>query len=168
MSKLETAKNLNDSAPAVEIVSTIKQLQESMENFQPAEQVKKAVEDLAQVIEPLAQAMVVLTDDTKETLAEINRKSQEQGDLFRSQIEIGIQAMNKATKEAQVATEAMDRANRRMDWKNYSLTVMTGIFTAVVVSVFWLYLAPPEVRNTLDPAQVAEYLRPALIEALVQ
>ncbi len=40
--------------------------------------------------------------------------------------------------------------------------------TAVVVSVFWLYLAPPEVRNTLDPAQVAEHLRPALIEALMQ
>ena len=168
MSKLETAKNLNDSGQAVKIVSTMAQLHETMEKLQPEEQVRKAVEDLAMVIEPLAQAMAALTDDTKETLAEINRKSQEQGDLFRNQIEIGTQAMNKAMKEAQAATAAMEKANRVMDLKNYSLAIMTGMFTAVVVSAFWLYLAPPEVKNILDPAQVAEHLRPALIEALMQ
>jgi hypothetical protein len=38
--------------------------------------------------------------------------------------------------------------------------------TAALVSGFWLWLAPPKVQNMLDAQAVAEYLKPAVIEAL--
>jgi membrane-associated phospholipid phosphatase len=53
-----------------------------------------------------------------------------------------------------------------MEWRHYALAVMTGLITAALVSAFWLWLAPPTVQNQLDPKAVAEYLQPAVIEAL--
>jgi hypothetical protein len=40
---------------------------------------------------------------------------------------------------------------------------MTGLFTAMLVSVFWLWLAPPTVINQLDPKAVADHLRPEIV-----
>ena len=53
-----------------------------------------------------------------------------------------------------------------MEWTHYALTVGTALATAVLVSVFWLWLNPPTVQNQLDAKAVAEYLKPAVIEAL--
>ncbi|SIR91771.1 hypothetical protein SAMN05880566_1451, partial [Janthinobacterium sp. TND4EL3] len=44
--------------------------------------------------------------------------------------------------------------------------VMTGLVTAALVSAFWLWLKPPIIQNTLDAEAVAEYLKPAVTEAL--
>lgn len=53
-----------------------------------------------------------------------------------------------------------------MEWRHYGLAVVTGLVTAALVSGFWLWLAPPKVQNMLDAQAVAEYLKPAVIEAL--
>ncbi|MNF05463.1 hypothetical protein D3C80_2051940 [compost metagenome] len=53
-----------------------------------------------------------------------------------------------------------------MEWGHYALVVGTGLVTAVLVSGFWLWLAPPTVQNQLDPKAVADHLKPAVIEAL--
>jgi hypothetical protein len=49
-----------------------------------------------------------------------------------------------------------------MEWTHYALAALTGALTAALVTVFWLWLAPP----VLDAQAVAEHLTPAVIEAL--
>ncbi len=117
-------------------------------------------------LEPLAQALAALTDETRQTLIEIDRKSQEQAEKFASQLTESVNAYNTATVEAGKAAESLDRAGRRMEWRHYALTVMTGLVTAALVSAFWLWLKPPIIQNSLDAKEVAEYLKPAVIEAL--
>ena len=124
-------------------------------------------EQIAEELEPLAQAMAALTDETRETLAEIERKSQEQAENFRQQIEASAQAWKEAAAEAQAAAESLNGAGQRMELTHYALAVLVGLVTAALVTVCLLWLAPaPTIQNTLDPAAVAEHLRPALIEAL--
>ena len=123
-------------------------------------------EDLAVMLEPLAQAMASLADETRQTLAEIERKSLEQAEKFKAQTEAVTQSWKDAAASTQEAADSLNRAGARMEWRHYALAVMTGLITAALVSAFWLWLAPPTVQNQLDPKAVAEYLKPAVIEAL--
>ncbi|MDM5182286.1 IncQ-type mobilization protein MobB, partial [Massilia sp. DJPM01] len=123
-------------------------------------------EDLAVTLEPLAQALAALTDETRQTLIEIDRKSREQAEKFASQLTESVKGYTEAAAEASKAAESLDRAGRRMEWRHYALALMTGLFTAALVSAFWLWLKPPVIQNSLDAEAVAEYLKPAVIEAL--
>ena len=134
----------------------------------------QSVEDLASMLEPLAQALAALTDQAGKTLTEVDRKSREMSETFQRQLDTATQSLKDATTQAQAqaksAADHLNRAGNRLGWKHYSLTtataVVTGAITAVLVSAFWLWAYPPTLHNTLDPKAVANLLKPAVIEAL--
>ena len=110
--------------------------------------------------------MAALTDETRQTLAEIERKSQEQGEKFSAQVSEAAKEWKAAAAEAQKAAEALNQAGQRMEWRHYLLAALVGMVTAAAVTASWLFLAPPSIQNQLDPQAVAEHLKPAVIEAL--
>ena len=160
MSKTETLRRLSDAANE----KRIERLASQIETVRQAKH--QSAEDLAATLEPLAQAMAALADETRQTLAEIDRKSREQGEKFSAQVSAAAKEWKAAAAEAQKAAEALNQAGQRMEWRHYGLAVVTGLVTAALVSGFWLWLAPPKVQNMLDAQAVAEYLKPAVIEAL--
>lgn len=160
MSKTET---LRQSAAASN-ETRLERLASQIESLRQAKH--QSAEDLAETLEPLAQAMAALADETRQTLAEIDRKSREQGETFSAQVKEAASSWKAAAAEAQKAAEAMNQAGRRMEWRHYGLAMVTGLVTAALVSGFWLWLAPPKVQNLLDAQAVAQYLKPAVIEAL--
>jgi hypothetical protein len=110
--------------------------------------------------------MAALADETRQTLAEIDRKSREQAETFKRQLSESEKGYKDAAAAAEKAAESLNQAGQRMGWRHYGLAVVTGAVTAALVSGFWLWLAPPKVQNMLDAQAVAEYLKPAVIEAL--
>ena len=128
----------------------------------------QSAEELAQTLEPLAQALAALTDETRQTLAEIDRKSREQGEAFKRQLSESVKGYKEAAAEASQAADSLNQAGQRMEWRHYALALLTGLVTAALVSGFWLWLAPPTVtvQNQLDAKAVADHLKPAVIEAL--
>ena len=134
----------------------------------------QSVEDLASMLEPLAQALAALTDQAGQTLTEIDYKTRETSETFQRQLDTATQILKTVTTQAQAqaksAADHLNRAGNRLGWKHYSLAtataVLTGAITAVLVSAFWLWAYPPTLHNTLDPKAVADYLKPAVIEAL--
>ena len=160
MSKTET---LRQSALAAN-AKRAEHLATQLETLRQAKH--QSVEELAQTLEPLAQALAALTDETRQTLAEIDRKSREQGETFKRQLSESVKGYKDAAAAASQAAESLNQAGQRMEWRHYGLAVVTGLVTAALVSGFWLWLAPPKVQNMLDAQAVAEYLKPAVIEAL--
>ena len=160
MSKTET---LRQSAAASN-ATRLEHLASQIEALQRAKQ--QSAEDLAAMLEPLAQAMAALTDETRQTLAEIDRKSREQGETFQRQLAASVTGYKDAAAAAEQAAERLNRAGSRMEWTHYALAAVTGMLTAMLVTVFWLWLRPPEIRAELDPRAVAEHLKPAVTEAL--
>src|SRR5260363_474247 len=158
MSKTEI---LRQSA-AVSNERRVERLANQIEMLRQAD--RQSVEELAETLEPLAQAMAALTDETRQTLAEIDRKSREQVETFNQQIENSATAWNNAAAEVKQAANSLNKAGERMEWTHYALTVLTGAVTAILVTAFWLCLAPPRIMNQiqLDPQAVAEHLKPVL------
>jgi hypothetical protein len=112
--------------------------------------------------------MATLADETQQTLAEVDRKSREQGEKFSAQVSEAARNWKEAADEAQKAAQALNQAGQRMEWRHYLLAGLVGMLTAAAVTASWLWLAPPTIQNqiTLNAQAVAEHLKPALIEAL--
>src|SRR5260364_295227 len=125
---------------------------------------RQSVEEMAETREPLAKAMAALTDETPQKLAEIDRKSREQVETFNRQIQNSAKAWNNAAAEVKQAANSLNKEGERMEWTHYALTVLTGAVTAILVTAFWLWLAPPRIMNQiqLDPQTVAEHRYPVL------
>ena len=160
MSKVET---LRQSAAASN-ETRLERLASQIETVRQARH--QSAEELAATLEPLAQALAALTDETRQTLIEIDRKSREQAETFKRQLSESVKGYKDAAAAASQAAESLNQAGARMEWQHYGLSVMTGLATAALVSAFWLWLSPPTVLNRLDPKALAEYLKPAVIEAL--
>ena len=162
MSKTET---LRQSAAASN-ATRVEHLATQIESLRQAKH--QSAEELAQTLEPLAQALAALTDETRQTLAEIDRKSREQGEAFKRQLSESVKGYKEAAAEASQAADSLNQAGQRMEWRHYALALLTGLVTAALVSGFWLWLAPPTVtvQNQLDAKAVADHLKPAVIEAL--
>ena len=126
----------------------------------------QSVEELAAALEPIAQAMATLTDETRTTLLEIDRRTREQGDGFKTKLDTAAKTLEAAAAQAQTSADRMNEAGSRLEWSHYALAIGTAVTTAALVSAFWLLLAPPTVQNHLDAKAVAEQLKPAVIEAL--
>ena len=160
MSKTET---LRQSA----LASNETRLERLASQIETVRQTKhQSAEDLAATLEPLAQALAALTDETRQTLTEIDRKSREQGETFKRQLSESVKGYKEAAAAANQAADSLNQAGQRMEWRHYALALLTGLVTAVLVSVFWFWLAPPTVQNQLDAKAVADHLKPAVIEAL--
>ena len=153
MSKTET---LRQSAAASN-ATRVEHLATQIESLRQAKH--QSAEELAQTLEPLAQALAALTDETRQTLAEIDRKRQ---------LSESVKGYKEAAAEASQAADSLNQAGQRMEWRHYALALLTGLVTAALVSGFWLWLAPPTVtvQNQLDAKAVADHLKPAVIEAL--
>lgn len=172
MSKTETLRQSAQAKNETRLQDLASQVQAQASSLSQARH--QSVEDLASMLEPLAQAMAALTDQASKTLTEIDHKSREAGQTFQRQLDGATQNLKAATAQAQSqlksATDHLNRAGSRLGWKHYSLAtataVVTGAITAVLVSAFWLWAYPPTLHNTLDPKAVADYLKPAVIEAL--
>lgn len=160
MSKTET---LRQSAAAMN-ATRLERLASQIETVRQTKH--QSAEDLAATLEPLAQALAALTDETRQTLAEINRKTETAANDFTKKISHTTQAWIDAATAADGAATALTKAARRMEWRHYALALLTGLVTAVLVSAFWLWLAPPTVQNNLNAKEVADHLKPAVIEAL--
>ena len=157
MSKTET---LRQSAAA----SNEKRIEHLASQIETVRQAKhQSAEDLAATLEPLAQAMAALTDETRQTLAGIEAQSKAQADQFTSQIRAAAQEWRETAAEAQKAADALNQAGQRMERQHYVLAVAIGLLTAVLVTVFWRWLVPPIVNNhiELDAAQVAREIKGA-------
>ena len=160
MSQTESLRRLSDAANE----KRVEQLAGQIETVRQARH--QSAEELAQMLEPLAQAMAALTDETRQTLAEIERRSREQFETFTRQIAQSAQSYREAAAEAEKAAHSLDRAGSRLEWRHYAMCVLIALITAGFTSAFWLWLHPPVVQNNLDPKALAEYLKPAVIEAL--
>jgi len=157
MSKSETLQQLAAASNAARIEA----LSQQTERLRQAK--LSSAEELATILEPLAQAMAALTDETRANLAQINQRSQEQGEQFQAQIANATQAWKAAANAAQDAALQLDSAGRRMEWHHYLLAGMTGMLAGLLASVFWLWLVPaPTIQNVLDPKAIAELLRPEI------
>lgn len=121
-----------------------------------------SAEELAEILEPIAQAMAALTDETRQSLSMIEAKGMEQGERIQQQIMAAARACQAATEQALCAAQRLELAGRSLEWSHYLVAMATGCATALLVSGFWLWLAPPTVVNYLDPKAVAEELRPAI------
>jgi len=115
----------------------------------------QSAEELAARLEPLAQALAALVDETHQTLTEIQCTSRAEA-----------KALQAATQTAQTAAGDLTWASQGLEWRHYALTILTGLSTAVLVSGFWLWLSPPQIDNRLNVQGVADLLKPALIEAV--
>jgi hypothetical protein len=153
MTKSETLKQLAAASNAARLAELGKQIEH-------VRQTKlESAEQLASTLEPLAQAMAALTDETRQTLVEILRQSREQGERFQEQVQSAERTWQVAAVKTQQAAERMHLAGRRMESTHYLLALATGLITAMLVSAFWLWLAPPTVLNQLDAKAVAEHLK---------
>jgi hypothetical protein len=134
-------------------------------------------EQVAAEIEPLAQALASLADETTEVLSQLQASSQEQAATWSAQQRAAAEAwkqaaaeVGKAAKQAEAAATRMEAAASGQITTLASVAGVAAILSAALAIGFWLLLAPtpetPEVRNTLDPAAVAEILKPAIVDAL--
>lgn len=126
----------------------------------------QSVEELAATLEPLAQALAALSEDAGQTLSEIDRQTRASSADFKRQLDNATRSLNDATALANQTVASLNRAANRLEWRHYALTALTGMASAMLVSVFWLWLEPPTVQNQLDAKAVAEYLKPDVIAAL--
>ena len=157
MTKSETVRQLAAASNAARMEA----LNQQIESLRQAK--LRSAEELATLLEPLAQAMAALTDETRASLEQIGQHSREQGEQFRVQVETAITSWRNATIAAEKAAERLDKAGQRMEVGHYLLAVLTGAVAGMLASVFWLWLAPaPAIQNTLDAKAVAELLRPEI------
>lgn len=160
MSKTETMRQLSDAANE----KRIERLAREIESLRQTKH--QSAEDLAAALEPLAQAMAALTDETRQTLAEINRQSREQAERFKTETAIMVKSCQEVAQKARLATDRLDQAGRRLGRVNFLLVGLLGMATGAILGASWIWLAPqPKVQAMLDERAVAEVSKPALIEA---
>ena len=156
MRKTETVKQLAASANA-------RHLDDLGQQIEALRQARLAsAEQLASMLEPIAQAMAALTDETRQTLGTIEVKGQEQSARINAQILAAARVCQEAADRAERSADHLERAGNSLELNHYLMALATGCVTALLVSGFWLWLAPPIVQNHLDAQAVAEYLRPAI------
>ncbi|TWI65428.1 relaxasome subunit MobB [Pseudoduganella lurida] len=135
MTKSETLKQLAAASNA----ARLDKLGQGIEALHSAR--IENVEQLASMLEPLAQAMAALTDETRQTLTEIEQQGRDQAERFKSQVEAATKALTQASTQAQQAASNMDAAARQTEWRHYLLVVITGLLSGLLVSALWLWQA---------------------------
>jgi chromosome segregation ATPase len=154
MTKSETLKQLAAASNEARLAS----LNQQIERLREAK--LTSAEELATLLEPLAQAMAALTDETRTSLEQVQEYNQEQSKQFFKQLENMTTAWHSAATAAQQAAHRLEAAGRRLEVSHYLLATVIGIVTGLLVSAFLLWRAPaPIIENLLDAKAVAELLK---------
>jgi tRNA U34 5-carboxymethylaminomethyl modifying GTPase MnmE/TrmE len=158
MSKTET---MRQSAHA----ANVKHVENMTQQIETLRQAKlQSAEELAAMLEPLAQAMAALTDETRETLAQLRQQSTQQVSALQAQSREVVQTwarhpqlMDEAARNLMQATTSLTQTSRELvrqntwhlGWKHYALTVATGLLAALLTLGLWTWLSPKPVTHTL-------------------
>ena len=133
----------------------------------------QSVQELTAALEPMTQALAALCQETRSTLAELDRRSLEMGERSQRQLETLGRNLLSALPPAQTVLCEADSTGptqrrderRRLAWA-LAPGVASAATTSMLVSACWLWLFPPSIQNVLDPQAVAQSLKPTLIQAL--
>lgn len=154
MTKSETLKQLAAASNEARLAS----LNQQIEHLREAK--LASAEELAALLEPLAQAMAALTDETRASLEQVQEYNQEQSKQFLKQLENMTTAWHSAATAAQKAAHRLEAAGNRLEVAHYLLAAVIGIVTGLLASAFLLWRAPaPIIENVLDAKAVAELLK---------
>ena len=116
------------------------------------------VEQIAEELEPLAVSLATLADQAQSSIKNMEAASLQQAREWNSQ---QLSAAN------EVEAAAKNVAQRGQLWTLATVAGVSAILAAALSIGLWLWLAPaPEVRNQLDAKAVADYLKPAIVDAL--
>lgn len=110
------------------------------------ERLKQArnLNELAERVEPLAQALAALADDTRQTLTETQESLERQLEVTNQTTQQLSRTLNEASQKlAQSAREAQ-QASWSMTWKPLMIAVLSGIGSALALSVLSHWLQPSE------------------------
>jgi hypothetical protein len=123
---------------------------------------QQSAEALAATLEPLAQAMAALTDETRKTLADIQAESVRQGQEFKTLMDNTTHSWRVAAQESQSAAQNLQRAGNSLTLTHYMLTTAVGMLSATLVIALWLWLAPRP-RVEVDTQALAQALKEDMI-----
>jgi hypothetical protein len=131
-------------------------------------------DQIAEALEPLAVSMAALADQLSEAVKnseaatfKSGRELQEQSSLAASLVRDQAEALKQTAQSMERLAEQWHHERTRATWWTFGLVAMSSTLAAMLSTALWLWLAPaPTVQNTLDPAQVAEHLKPAIQDAL--
>lgn len=121
MKKTETLRQLAASANE----KSIADLGMRIETLRAAK--IESADQLASLLEPIAQAIAALTDETRSTLAEIEQKRLEHSARFEREVTAAATAVQRAATMANQSAEYLHRAGQNMEWTHYLLAVATGL-----------------------------------------
>ena len=157
MSKTEITRQLATASNA-------KRLEHLATQIEILRQAKlQSAEDLSAILEPLAQAMAALSDETRETLAQVEATSQQHAKQFQEQTSTAVQHWTRTLNAAEQAAKQLSQATREIKAMFYLVAITTGLCSAVLATALWLWLAlTPTLVNQIDAQEVANSLKPDL------
>ena len=145
MSKTETMKQSAAASNAMQLDLLTQQI-EALRRAKI-----KSADQLAETLEPIAQAMAALTDQTAKTLAGIDVQTERASAAFEARMEKSISAWTAATQEAQSTLTVLQQATNRLDLRHYLMAIMTGILSALLVTALLSLVSPrPVIQTVLD------------------
>lgn len=106
------------------------------------ERLKRArnLDEVASEIEPLAQALAAISDETRRALVEQSEAHSVQAQAWAEQQKAATRALNQAAQQLQAAAEASMAAANGVRWRLTLLSVLTGAAAAGLTTVLSLWL----------------------------
>jgi ABC-type transport system involved in cytochrome bd biosynthesis fused ATPase/permease subunit len=104
--------------------------------------------------------MAALSDETRETLTQIEATSQQQAQQFQERINTTTQHWTRTLNRAEEAAQALAKAANQIKAMFLLWTLLIGLVSATLASAFWLWLAPtPTLVHRIDAQEVANLLK---------
>lgn len=138
-------------------------------------------EQIAEELEPLAVSLATLADQAQASIKSLEDASFRQAREWSTQqesaasevkqaaVHVAEQAkgLQQATAKLQAAAKEIEQAQRGQFWTLVTVAGLSAILAGVLATASVLWLVPaPTVQNTLDAKAVADYLKPAITDAL--
>ena len=139
------------------------------------------VEQIAEEVEPLPVSLATLADQAQASIKNVEAASLQQAREWSSQqlsaaneveaaaktVAQHVKALQQATASLKQTAGEVQQAQRGQFLTLATVAGVSAILAAALSIGLWLWLAPaPEVRNQLDAKAVADYLKPAIVDAL--
>lgn len=139
------------------------------------------VEQIADELEPLAVSLATLADQAQASIKSMEAAALQQAREWNSQqlsaaneVEAAaknvaqyVKALQQATASLKQTAGEVQQAQRGQLLTLATVAGVSAILAAALSIGLWLWLAPaPQVKNSLDAKAVAEYLKPAIVDAL--